>query len=225
MEALTWTAQTAKGNDYQHVAYTDPLPDMKSTDRVKEDCAKCGGTGVYAGPSGHQFYTPATGGVNTGCFSCEGRGYFSVLVSSVRSRAKRLAERLNAQAAADADYAAEAPAREAAQLAADWDAALAEQARRAAKPKGHLGEIKQRLRDLNVQVVMVRTYEDRNYVTGAPETKAVVKFKTTSGQALVWFTGWTTLEEGDFVSLTGTVKAHNTRDGEDQTILTRCVAK
>lgn len=225
MDALTWTAKTAKGNEYQHIAYEDPCPGKSGSETVKEDCGSCGGSGVYLGPSGHSFYTPATGGVNTGCFKCMGRGYFAVKVSSIRARAKRLADRLNAQAAADADYAAEAPAREAAQLAADWDAALAEQARRDAKAKGHLGEIKQRLRNLNVRVVMVRQYESYNYVTGAPESKTIVKFEDVSGHALVWFTGWTTLQEGEFVSLTGTVKAHNTRDGEDQTVLTRCITK
>lgn len=224
MEALTWIAKTAKGNEYQHIAYEDPCPGKSGTETIKEDCGNCGGTGVYQGPSGYKFHTPATGGVNTGCFKCMGRGYFILKVSSVRARAKRLATRLNTQAAADADYAAEAPAREAAQLVADWDSALAEQARRDAKAKGYLGEVKDRLRNLDATVEMVRHYESHNYVTGAPEMKTIVKFAV-QGKVAVWFTSWTTLEEGQHVSLTGTVKAHNTRDGEDQTVLTRCIVK
>lgn len=225
MENMTWTETTAKGNTYTYVAYEDPCPGMVGTQTVKEDCGKCGGTGVYQGPSGHSFYTPATGGNNTGCFSCMGRGYFNTKVSSIRARAKRQINARNAQAAADADYAAEAPAREAAKLAADWDEALTEQARRAAKNQRHLGEVGQRLRNLNARVVMVRTFEKYNYVTGAPETGSVVKFEDVSGAVLVWFTGWTNLNEGEFVSLTGTVKKHDARDGEAQTILTRCITK
>lgn len=224
MDAMTWTAQTAKGNDYQHIAYEDPCPGKSGSETIKEDCGKCGGTGVYQGPSGHKFYTPATGGVNTGCFSCEGRGYFNVKVSSVRARAKRLAERLNKQAAADADYAAEAPARMAAELLEAWDAALAEQARRNAKAKGYLGQVGERLRNLPATVAMVRTYESQNYVTGAPETKCIIKF-VVDGKVAVWFTSWTPLEEGQAVSLTGTVKKLDQRDGEDQTVLTRCIVK
>lgn len=224
MENMTFTKTTDKGNTYTYVAYEDPCPGMVGTQTVKEECGACGGTGVYQGPSGHSFYTPATGGVNTGCFKCQGRGYFNTKVSSIRARAKRQIKALNAQAAADADYAAEAPAREAAKLAADWDAALAEQARRAAKPKGYVAEVGARLRKVAAQVTMVRTFEKYNYVTGAPEQGSVVKF-TIDGKTAIWFTGWVSLEEGQTVTLSGTVKAHNTRDGEEQTVLTRCIVK
>lgn len=224
MENMTWTETTAKGNTYTYVAYEDPCPGMVGTQTVKEDCGKCGGTGVYQGPSGHSFYTPATGGNNTGCFSCMGRGYFNTKVSSIRARAKRQINARNAQAAADADYAAEAPAREAAKLAADWDEALTEQARRAAKPKGYVAEVGTRLRKVTAQVTMVRNFEKYNYMTGAPETGTIVKFNI-DGKTAVWFTGWVDLKEGQDVTLSGSVKSHGDYDGEDQTVLTRCVVK
>lgn len=225
MENLTWTETTAKGNTYTYVAYSDPYPGRKGSERVQVDCSKCGGTGVYQGPSGYKFHTPAVGAVDTGCFQCMGVGHTKPLVSSLRASEKRRINARNKAAAEAADFQAEAPARAAAELDADWDAALAEQARRDAKPKGHLGEIGERLRNLNAEVVMVRQYESRNYATGAPESRTIVKFRTIAGQSLVWFTGWSSLEEGDKVSLTGTVKKHESRDGEDQTIITRCITK
>lgn len=221
MNALTWTEKTAKGNEYQHVAYEDPMPGRKGSERIKSSCGWCGGTGVYQGPSGYKFHTPAVGGVDTGCFRCEGRGYTSALVSSLRASARRRANADNARRAESADYAAEAPARAAAELAADWDAALAEQARRDAKAKGHLGTVGERLRKVSATVTLYRTYESSNYVTGRPESKAVIKFDI-DGKVAVWFTGWAAVKEGDVVTLSGTVKDHSDRDGEEQTILTRC---
>lgn len=225
MENLTWTATTDKGNEYEYIAYEDPFPGRKGSERIKSDCGRCGGTGVYQGPSGYKFHTPAVGAVDTGCFHCEGRGYTSSLVSSLRASERRRINAANARRAADADFLAEAPVREAQEMAEALEAAYAEQARRDAKAKGHLGEIGERLRNLNAEVVMEHQYEDQNFVTGAPESKTILKFRTASGHVLVWYTSWTTLREGDKVSLTGTVKKHSSRDGEDQTIITRCIVK
>lgn len=226
MENLSWEATTEKGNTYTHVAYSDPYPGRKGSERIKIECGWCGGTGVYQGPSGHKFYTPSVGGVDTGCFRCEGRGYANPLVSSLRASEKRRINAANARRAEEADNFQAYQENLEAEFLGDWDAAIAEQARRDAKPKGHVGEIGQRLRNLNVRVVMIRQYESQNYVTGAPESKTIIKFEDVSGASLVWFTtSWTTLQEGDQVSLTGTVKKHDTRDGEDQTIITRCTVK
>lgn len=220
--AITFTATTDKGNSYEHISYVDPFPGRKGDEVLKESCGACRGTGVYEGPSGHKFYTPSVGGVDTGCFRCEGRGYTTRKVSSARHTAKRQAARANEARATAADFAAEAPARAAAELAADWDAALAEQARRDAKAKGFIAEVGTRLRKVSATVTLIRQYEATNYVTGNPEWRTIVKFNI-DGKAAVWFTSYFSGEEGDVVTLSGTVKKHGSRDGEDQTTLTRCV--
>ena len=218
---MNTTATTAKGNEYQVVEYVDPYPGRKGSERVQETCWKCDGRKVV----NYGNVTLNNGhGEDRWCFTCGGSGWTSVLVSSLRSTARRQAKAQTERNADQADWEAEAPARAAAELEAAHEQALSEEARRNAKAKGFLGAEGERLRNLNAQVTGIYSYESQNYVTGAPETRAVVKFGIL-GKVAVWFTSWTTLEEGQFVSLTGTVKAHNNRDGEDQTILTRCITK
>lgn len=50
------------------------------------------------------------------------------------------------------------------------------------------------------------------------------KFVDTSGNVLIWFSSGSRDIEG-IKSLTGTVKAHNERDGIKQTVVTRCILK
>ncbi len=219
---LEITATTAQGNEYTVAVYVDPFPGRKGTDRVSEDCGKCSGTGVI----GYGNVTLQIGNRSDRfCFDCAGSGLYSRLVSSARTTARRVAAAENIRRADAADWAAGAPAREAAEKAEAETAAYAEAARLEAKPKGHIGNEGDRLKGMTARVEMIRYYESQNYVTGAPESKCIIKFSV-DGKTAVWFTGWAKeLEEGQTVSLSGTVKDHNTRDGEDQTILTRCVAK
>jgi hypothetical protein len=69
-------------------------PDLKGTDKITEDCWKCGGSGVI------QAFRNVVGGQ---CFACGGGGTSTVLVSSVRARrrrrARREAERAQAESA------------------------------------------------------------------------------------------------------------------------------
>lgn len=220
-EGLDITAVTAKGNSYKVAVYVDPYPENKGTDRVQVTCWKCLGRGTV---SWGNVTFRANGTEDRHCFTCLGKGYTTALVSSLRSSARRLAKSITEQNAADADWAAEAPAREAAEAQARQEAEAREATRQAGLPKGFLGEAGERLRNLNAKVTGTYGYEGQNYITGAPEWKVVVKFDVL-GKTAVWFTSYTTLEEGQFVSLTGTVKALNNRDGEDQTILTRCLIK
>jgi hypothetical protein len=220
-EGLDITATTAKGNEYQVVSYVDPFPGKVGTDRVRETCAKCSGTGTV--DYGH--VTLLRKGIeDRWCFDCNGKGYRAILVSSLRATARRQAKAQTLRNAEAADWAAEAPAREAAEKAAEAAKEAREEALRAAKPKGFLGTEGERLRNLNAKVTMIRTYETQDYRTGAPTTATIIKFDVL-GKTAIWFTSWTTLEEGDFVSLTGTVKSLGNRDGEDQTVLTRCITK
>lgn len=219
---LEITETTAKGNDYRVVVYVDPFPGRKGSDRIYEECAKCSGRGVVN--YGNVTFR-AHGVEDRHCFDCGGSGQTSALVSSLRSTARRQAKAQTLRNAEAADFAAEAPAREAAKLEADHEAALRVEAARAAKPKGFLGTEGERVRNLNAQVAMIRSFESQNYQTGAPELKYLVKFDVL-GRTAVWFTGNPgSLEEGQFVSLTGTVKGFDNYQGEDQTVLTRCLTK
>lgn len=219
---LDLRAVTAKGNEYRVVVYVDPFPGLKGSDRVSDTCGRCSGTGYV----GWGNLTVNLGGKSGRvCFPCTGTGKLSRLVSSARTTARRAARDMTAANAEAADYAAEAPARELAEFLAAWDEALEVEAARQAKPKGYLAEEGVRLRKVPATVALVRSYESENYVTGAPETKYLVKFDV-SGKVAVWFTGWPgELEEGQAVELSGTVKSHGDRDGEEQTILTRCNLK
>lgn len=214
-------AQTAAGNEYEVVEYADPFPGKLGSDLVRDTCAKCSGTGVVNWGN----VTYVVGGVeDRHCFDCNGKGYTTRKVSSARSTARRQAKAATLRNYQEADWEAERPAREAAEREAAHELALQEEARRNNKAKGFLGAEGERLRNLNAQVTGIYTYEARDFRTGQPTTNVVVKFDVL-GKVAVWFTGWTTLEVGNFVSLTGTVKALNTRDGEEQTILTRCITK
>lgn len=215
-------ATTPAGNEYELAVYVDPFPGRDGSDVLKEDCGKCCGEGVIHYGNVTLETNHASGRV---CFQCMGRGYTTRLVSSARSTARRQVKAENVRRAQAADYAANNGERELAELLADWDAALAEQARRDALPKGFLGQAGERLRNLNARVVLVRSYESADYVTGAPVLKFVIKFDVL-GRTAVTFTGQSYgLEDGQFVSLTGTVKDHSTRDGEDQTVLSRIIVK
>ena len=218
---LEITATTAKGNEYKVVVYVDPFPGEVGTKRIYETCGKCGGQGVV----NYGNITFATrNGEDRWCFDCNGSGKTSALVSSLRLTARRQAKAQTQRNADAADFAAEAPAREAAKLEADHEAALREEARREAKPKGFLGEPGARLRNLNAKVTLIRSWEAEGFY-GQRELRYLVKFDVL-GKSAVWFTSNPgSVEEGQAVSLTGTVKNHNNREGEDQTVLTRCITK
>jgi hypothetical protein len=57
---------------------------------------------------------------------------------------------------------------------------------------------------------------------GYGTTYIVLMTQTETGNKLVWFASNKVLNDGDQVSLKGTVKSLNQRDGTNQTILTRC---
>lgn len=218
---LRVTALTAKGNEYEMLLILDPYKGRKGDEILKETCGKCGGDKVI---NWGNVTLRANGVEGRVCFECRGTGYTTRKVSSARSTVRRQMKAENERRAEAADWAAEAPAREAAEKAAAEAEAKAEAERLAAKPKGHLGAEGERLRNLNAKVTMIRYYESVGHY-GQPVQKCIVKFDIL-GKVAVWFTDWSKgLEEGDFVSLTGTVKDHSNRDGEDQTILTRCTTK
>lgn len=62
-------------------------PELKGTDTVEETCGRCGGSGVYHGPTNARWNNGA--GHNAWCFWCNGVGVQRVKVASVRARARR----------------------------------------------------------------------------------------------------------------------------------------
>lgn len=219
----TKTATTESGIEftYEVAEYVDPMPDKKGSERVRETCWKCDGRGTIN--YGNVTFV-AQGVEDRHCFECLGKGWTSVLVSSIRTRARKAVKAQTHVNYMNAYALATEPERKAAEAKAREEAEAAEAARLAAQPKGFIGEVGERVRNLNAKVIGVYSYEKENFMTGRPELAVVVKFDVL-GKVAVWFTGWTTLEAGQFVSLTGTVKSHGERDGEEQTILTRCITK
>lgn len=217
----TQAALTAKGNEYEAKLYTDPFPGRNGAEVLKETCGKCNGNKVI----NYGNVTLAANGIEGRiCFDCMGKGYTTRKVSSARSTARRQVAAENERRADAADWAADAPAREAREAAAEAAAAAAEAARQAAKPKGYLGAEGERLRNLTATVTLIRYYEATGHY-GQSVQKCIVKFSI-DGKVAVWFTDWSQgMEEGQTISLTGTVKSHSERDGEEQTILTRCIIK
>lgn len=90
---------------------------------------------------------------------------------------------------------------------------------RAARPKpvaGFLGEVKQRIRNLTIELTNVRFF-DGNYGT----TTLLIGI-TPDGHLTKWFaTGCHDYEVGDRLTLDATVKAHEQYRGADQTTITR----
>lgn len=81
---------------------TRAYPELKGSDRVRETCWKCNGSGVV--DWGNVVFSNGKGDARW-CFECNGLGYTSVLVSSIRARQARQAK-AEAEAAKKAEAAA-----------------------------------------------------------------------------------------------------------------------
>jgi hypothetical protein len=78
------------------IAYVDPFPGRKGSERIYETCPKCSGSGVVNW--GNVTFV-ARGREDRHCFDCGGTGKTSALVSSLRATARRRAK-VDAEAAA-----------------------------------------------------------------------------------------------------------------------------
>ena len=199
--------------------YVDPYPGAKNTDRRfgrdVAPCHRCGGTGIYSTYHGV-------------CYRCMGRGTEAngITVGTLRKYAKaaafntEYAAEIAAARAAQAEAAAVAQA--AADFAADWDAAHAEDARRAAMVQGFIGEVGEK-------VSATGTVQVAKYIAGSwnRSSSMFLVIKLVSGQVVKTFGSGASLMElgrGDEVEITGAVKAHETYQGQQQTVLTRAKA-
>ncbi len=99
---------------------------------------------------------------------------------------------------------------------------IADAAKAKLEPESHseyMGEIKERLRDLEVTLTAARSFE------GFYGTSFIYTFEYNEN-VLVWITNsCKDLEVGDNVILTGTVKDHKVYKNVKQTILSRCIIK
>lgn len=187
-------------------------------------CDRCGGDGIYkwgAVINGRPQYAGT-------CFKCLGAG--KVIDTWIERTpeyqakldAKREAKRAAQRAAWEAEEAkreAERQAREA-EMAARKAAREAEEAARKARSQ-YVGEEGQRL-TVEATYEGSPSFEVRNPY-GMTETRYIHRFRA-DGNLLVWKTGTFpfTAEEGQTVTITGTVKAHEEYRDEKQTILLRC---
>ena len=197
-------------NDTEALAYlgTDPRGEDGSVE--VRNCGRCAGTGYWS--RGHV--------VDNGvCFSCRGTGGLKrlTLVEFARRERKRELRAIKAQADREVRRA------QAKVIEAQYQAKLAEQARereeRRAQERAdseHLGSVGERL-TVAAQIVCERVRD------GQWGARTWFLLKTPEGHVLTWqASGTFTVEEGDAVTLRGTVKEHGEYQGTQQTVLTRC---
>lgn len=199
--------------------YVDPHPGLKGTDRVQTPCGRCVNQSGYIRAFAH-----VQGGI---CFECNGAGTVGITVNTVRRWAKQDAysDEFGAEIRAIQEWlAAESNAKMAqAQFAADWDDAHAEAARRAAVVQGFVGEVDEK-------VTVTGTVKVAKYCEAQAHNRSATMFvivETVAGQ-VIKISGSSAslfdLERGDQVELAGTVKAHESYRGQDQTTLFRVKA-
>lgn len=83
---------------------------------------------------------------------------------------------------------------------------------------GHfIGEVKERLRNLKLSLILLNNFESRfGYCT-------LLKFKDNDGNIFTWYTSTVPqVKIGDTLLVTGTVKEHKVYNNEKETVLTRC---
>ncbi|ASR85694.1 hypothetical protein SEA_AMGINE_94 [Mycobacterium phage Amgine] len=222
---MTSTTVTYQGMKFVVESYVDPCPGLGARDRVEwvEDCGRCGGSGVYR-------WVNAMGNCEGSCFGCWGTGKVerSQAAQTLRKIAREDAlhrEHGDAIAEYHANIArANIAAEQAAELAAAWDEAHAEQARRAAMNNGTVGEVGERLRNVEAVVEVATSFERDKFNGYGTERVALVIFKLTDGRVLKAMGTARSLyyvERGDKVTVTGTVKGFGEYKGQVQTILQR----
>lgn len=189
--------------------------------RMSVKCDRCGGDGIYkwgAMINGRPQYAGT-------CFKCEGRGWVlaTVIERTPEYQAKLDAKNEAKQAARRAKWEAERARIEEEQARRKAEEERREAERRAAAAVsqfvGNVGD------KLSEQVTYIGSpyFERASFRGYGTETCYIHSFKDGNGNKLVWKTSAVLdLEEGQAVTITGTVKEHSEYRDEKQTILTRC---
>jgi hypothetical protein len=213
------------GRTFELHHYVDPYPGRSGSDRVLIECGRCAGTGVYSGHSGYTWQRGQK--VAPWCFWCGGSGKREVAVSTVRKQAREQAFHAEYHGEVEAYHAAIAAEYEAKKQAeefeAAWDEAHAEQARRSALVQGYVGEVDEKLTNLHGTVEVAKGYETHFGYRTQYGMFLIIRLHDgrvikTSGTGLSLFGH----ERGDEVTiLSGTVRAHESYQGQEQTVLMR----
>lgn len=206
---------------------------------VDRPCDRCGGTGG----ADQWAYTGWT------CYKCGGTGQGKseiVKEYTPEYEAKLEERRAKRRAKWEAEHADEIRAKEEARKAREEAERLqkeqeererleAEARIQAEKAKSqHFGNIGDKV-ELNVKFVKTAWFEIKSFKGYGTDTIYVHTFKDGDNK-IVWKTTnslghwndndeWESFEEGQEVTIKGTIKEHNEYDGEKQTVLTRCRIK
>ena len=203
-------------------------------------CDRCGGMGYYAmgTHNGQPVLSPLDGGI---CWKCGGAGKVETVIKEYtpehRAKLEAAAEKRKAKklAQAEAERAereaaiAEKRAKEAAEQAAREAARLAEIERNRGQFMGEVGE------RVCLTVTLERRFSYEVSCYNAPWKRDTVTgyvFKTEEGNTLVWKTtgslgewdkqgNWNSPDDGDKITIKGTIKAHEEYNNVNQTILNR----
>ena len=189
-------------------------------------CDRCGGDGIYkwgAVINGRPQYAGT-------CFKCGGAGRVidTWIERTPEYQAKLDAQRETRRAKRQAEYDRIAAERRAEQERREAER-KAEQERREAERKAaaalsqYVGEVGARL-TMAVSYVGSPSFERAPFRGwGDPETCYIHTFKDAAGNKIVWkTTTGVSLEPGQTVQITGTVKEHSEYRDEKQTVLQRC---
>lgn len=196
--------------------YTDPHPGKKGTDRIVYICDKCGGSGQYFQPSS----------MGDMCFRCNGTGTTSRLVSTERGYARADVREYNGMQQDRRDNAHQYAADYAEQqLAEQWNAALdAEKAKATTAAAERAAETYtdgEKFADI-AATVSRQMFIDNNY-GGTLLTAFTLDGDDTT--EMVWFSNSHAayeLEQGDRLTLAGTVKAVGQYRDKASVKVTRC---
>lgn len=196
--------------------YVDPHPGLDRWDRVRADCVRCGGTGIYSRYHGV-------------CFRCYGNGAdpdgISVNTKRIWAKEDALVRDYAEELAVEREAAwVEFNAKQtAAEVARDHALALVMNERRNAAVQGFVAEVGAKVKGLFGEVVVATNYESHFGYSTQYGKFLIIKLDggqvvKTSGTGATLFG----VERGDRVEVTGgSVKAHEHYEGQDQTVLVR----
>lgn len=188
------------------------------------ECPRCHGKGIYY--IGTHNGKLVTSPLNDGrCFQCGGSGriekkwkeytpeYEAKLIERRKKKAEQRAQELEEMNRAQEEQRAKEEAEQKAQ----------EEAERARKAQSrHIGEIGDKL-EMVATVEKQAHFDIPSFRGFGTDTMWVYTFRTDEGDALVWkTTSYIATEDGERVTIKGTVKEHSEYRDEKQTLLTRC---
>lgn len=184
-------------------------------------CDRCGGSGIYAWCVCNGVIVPTI--VDNGvCHKCGGAGKVK---GKWIERTPEYQAKLDARRQAKLD--AERAAQEAERAKREAEAKAEQEAREAQlraqrEISKHVGEIGERL-SIKGTYQRSGSWEQKSFAGYGTVTMYVHTFKDADGNVFTWKTqNGISMEYGELVNLSGTVKEHAEYKGERQTVLTRC---